>query len=115
MRSYNRDKSHQQKAGKLGGKVRGEQMKEQALLFPNLDFYEKKDGRHTHRVVAEACLGRLLNPGEVVHHEDLNKRNNHPSNLIVFPSQAIHVAHHRKGHCGDPCDCPGIRLGVMPE
>lgn len=56
--------------------------------------YTKQYGRHEHRVVAEQMLGRKLNPGEVVHHRDGNKRNNDPENLQVFPSQADHLRWH---------------------
>lgn len=56
--------------------------------------YQKCHGRHTHRVVAEQMLGRPLQKGEVVHHIDGNKRNNDPSNLMVFKSQAEHVKYH---------------------
>jgi hypothetical protein len=35
-------------------------------------------------------------PGEVVHHIDEDKTNCDPSNLMVFPSQAAHAAHHAK-------------------
>lgn len=73
--------------------------------------YRKINGRHEHRVVAEAILGRPLTTREHVHHEDLNKRNNDPSNLIVFPSAAWHARHHKLGHPGqDTCDCECIRL-----
>ena len=57
--------------------------------------YEKTFGRHTHRIVAEQMLGRPLKKGEVVHHIDRNKRNNDPSNLMVFKSQADHAAWHQ--------------------
>lgn len=36
-----------------------------------------------HRVLAENRLGRLLRPGEVVHHADGVKDNNADSNLLV--------------------------------
>ena len=38
--------------------------------------YRKRAGRHEHRIVAEATLGRRLLPGEVVHHIDHNILNN---------------------------------------
>lgn len=56
--------------------------------------YEKTYGVHTHRVIAEKKLGRSLREGEVVHHIDGNKRNNHPDNLMVFKSQREHVKWH---------------------
>lgn len=58
--------------------------------------YEKTFGQHTHRWVAEVMLGRKLNPNEVVHHIDGDKRNNKPSNLMVFSSQAEHLEWHKK-------------------
>lgn len=57
--------------------------------------YEKTFGVHTHRVVAEKKLGRPLRKGEVVHHHDEQIRNNHPDNIIVFPSQAEHARWHK--------------------
>ena len=56
--------------------------------------YEKTYSRHTHRIVAEQKLGRPLRKGEVVHHEDENRRNNHPDNIFVFKSQAEHAKYH---------------------
>lgn len=58
--------------------------------------YAKFHGRHLHRIVAELKLGRPLNPGEVVHHIDNNKRNNSPDNLMVFASQAEHAKWHKE-------------------
>lgn len=57
--------------------------------------YAKTFSRHTHRVVAEKMIGRKLKRGEVVHHVDEDKRNNHPLNIMVFPNQAAHAAWHK--------------------
>ena len=63
--------------------------------------YTKSFGVHTHRKVAELKLGRQLKPGEVVHHIDGNKRNNHPDNLMIFESQAEHARWHGEHKGGD--------------
>lgn len=57
--------------------------------------YEKTYGRHSHRLIAEAMLGRKLLPGEIVHHKDMNKRNNNPDNLMVM-TQSEHARLHAK-------------------
>ena len=55
----------------------------------------KDSGKLVHQHVAEKyVLGRQLYRGEVVHHKDRNKQNNHPSNLHVFSSQAEHERAH---------------------
>lgn len=50
---------------------------------------------YEHQLAAEEKLGRRLLPGEEVHHDDENKSNNDPSNLIIAPSRAAHRLHHR--------------------
>lgn len=47
-----------------------------------------------HRWVAEKKLGRKLDPGEVVHHENRDKLDNDPKNLTVFENQDEHEAEH---------------------
>jgi len=44
-----------------------------------------------HRIVMHETLGRMLQPGEVVDHIDGDIRNNDPSNLRVFASNAEHL------------------------
>lgn len=50
-----------------------------------------------HRIVIENYLGRLLNPGEVVHHKNGNKKDNRIENLEVM-SNSDHVRHHHYEH-----------------
>jgi hypothetical protein len=104
MRRINADRSHQAAAGARGGKRERPVTGRSYAKVPDTDD-------HVHRVVAAVALGRPLALGEVVHHEDRNKRNNALTNLIVFPSQAVHARHHKLHYGSAPCDCPGIRLG----
>lgn len=50
-----------------------------------------------HRLVAETILGRYLTPTEVVHHIDDDPGNNSPENLIVYDTNAKHLAETLKG------------------
>lgn len=49
------------------------------------------DGEYVHRIVASAWRGTPLLDGEVVHHIDGDKTNNHPDNLQVFASHSEHL------------------------
>lgn len=49
---------------------------------------------YCHRAVAEWRLGRPLELGEVVHHRDENRHDDHPDNLMVLPSQRARMLLH---------------------
>jgi hypothetical protein len=63
-------------------------------LYRSPDTYPKQGREHIHRIVAEAVLRRALKEGEVVHHINEDKHDNHPSNLAVFPTQSEHMRCH---------------------
>lgn len=44
-----------------------------------------------HRAMAAWKLGRPLRPGEVVHHENSDKRDNHPDNIYIFSNHRAHM------------------------
>lgn len=95
------------RAGKLGGAVKI------ALRGTGTKTYVKENGRHQHRVVAERMLGRPLRPGEVVHHEDQDKHNNDPSNLLVFVGNGEHNRHHKHLRRGGECSCVFVRINEL--
>lgn len=52
-----------------------------------------------HIVIAEATIGRALQPKEEVHHLDMNRQNNAPANLKVCANHAEHMEFHRTPSC----------------
>lgn len=63
-----------------------------------LTTYMKFHGVHLHRIVAAEKIGRPLRAGEIVHHIDGDKHNNHPDNLDILIDQSSHARKHlRRG------------------
>lgn len=50
---------------------------------------------YLHRLVMENYLGRLLKEDEVIHHKDLNRKNNSIDNLMVLTQSEHTKLHHR--------------------
>ena len=67
------------------------------LLFRPDHPYADRDGYVLeHRLILEKEFGRILLPTEIVHHIDLDKQNNDPSNLKMFDNLGDHLAYHRR-------------------
>jgi hypothetical protein len=55
---------------------------------------------YEHRYVMEMKLGRLLRPGEIVHHINHDKTDNRKENLVVMTAREHAIHHGRKFHSG---------------
>lgn len=88
-------------AARASAKARGDKQRGRGKIG-----YVKRGGRHEHRVLVEAQIGRRLTFNEVVHHIDGNKHNNDLSNLVVLTRQT-HMREHGLG-------IPGMKLWWKP-
>lgn len=74
--------------------------------YVRLHIYDKKDpykGKqvYEHRLVMEKHLGRMLEPGEEIHHLDFNKQNNAITNLVIvshYEHMRLHRGRKNKGY-----------------
>lgn len=62
-------------------------------------YYPKQKYVWEHRLLMEKKLGRYLTENEVVHHIDGNPSNNALDNLMLFQTNAEHLAFDLKGKC----------------
>jgi len=71
------------------------------VLTPGHPNADRHGYMREHRLVMEEQLGRLLEPGEVVHHLDDDQQNNSPENLKLYPSNGEHLAETLSGQVPD--------------
>jgi len=57
------------------------------------EYNQSRQGQRVARAIVSRCFE--LKPGHIIHHEDRNNKNNHPSNLKVFANQGDHIRYHR--------------------
>jgi hypothetical protein len=79
------------------------------IFVPDHPYANKHGCVQEHRLVVERLIGRYLRPEEVVHHDNEDKQDNRPENLILCDSNGEHLRlHHTRStgaicaRCGDP-------------
>ena len=70
-------------------------------------------GVRVHRLIAARMIGRSFVPGEVVHHKNGDRLDNRPENLVVFPSNGIHMGEHASWGTTEEAQMIRYRLGGL--
>jgi hypothetical protein len=63
------------------------------ILMPNHPQSNNKGYVREHILVMEKALRRRILPSEHIHHIDGSRQNNDPGNLLIFQTNAMHVAY----------------------
>ena len=76
------------------------------------------EGKETllHIVIASRAIGKELPIGAEVHHFDLDRANNSPTNLVICPSRAYHMLLHRRQRAMESCGNPNwLKCGYCKQ
>ncbi len=87
--------NHHQKKGEENQNWKGGRFEDKEYIYcyrPDHPYATKAGYVVEHRLVMEEYLGRYLDPMEIVHHRDRNRKNNKIENLMVYVSQSKHMS-----------------------
>lgn len=91
---WNKGKTHMAKENNPNWKGKRNYGRYLGIYKPNHPFTTKSGHIREHRLVVEKCIGRYLEPTEIVHHINNNGRDNRPKNLYLFSSRNEHMKFH---------------------
>lgn len=86
------------RTGKKPGNYKGKIIRNGywSVFKPEHPYANKQGHVKEHRLIMEVCLGRYLEPSEIVHHMNHDKLDNHVDNLMLLQSNAEHRRLHKK-------------------
>lgn len=74
------------------------------------NYYPGLKSKDNYRLIMEKKIGRYLECGEVVHHIDMNRENNHPDNLYLYNNKNDHLVAH---HSSNKLIKPLLEMGII--